>query len=221
MHAAVEVDENPQIRCVVITGAGDFFCVGGDVATFSKTGDQVSKVVREITVYMNGAISRLCRMNKPLITSINGPTAGVGLAFALFGDLVIASDAAVFTTAYSKIGLSPDGGVSWILPRVVGLRTAQELAITSRMVGAEEAKALGMVTEIVPHADLAARTHAVAKQLSSGSPAALGSLRRLFLSSYSNTLETHLELEARDLCMNVASPEARALSEQFAASRGK
>lgn len=221
MHAAVEVDEDPAIRCVVITGAGEFFCVGGDVATFSKSGEQISKVVREITVYMNGAVSRLCRMNKPLISSVNGPTAGVGMAFALFGDIVIASDAAVFTTAYSKIGLSPDGGVSWILPRVVGLRVAQELAVTSRKVGAEEAKALGLVTEVVPHVELAERTHVVAKQLASSNPGALGSLRTLFLSSYSNTLETHLELEARDLCMNAASPEARALSEQFAASRGK
>lgn len=221
MHAAITVDEDPEVRCVVLTGSDRFFCAGGDVAAFSKSGDKIGTVVKEVTIYLNGAISRLSRMNKPLVNSINGAVAGAGLGIALFGDIVIASDTAVFTTAYSKIGLSPDGGVSWILPRLVGLRTAQELAITSRIISAEEAKAIGMITEVVPAAELAARTQAVAQQMVSSNTASLGSLRTLFLGSYSNSLETHLELEARDLSTNAASAEARAHSEEFAASRGR
>src|SRR3546814_3861802 len=112
MMAAIAVDEDTAVRCVVLTGAGRLFCGGGDVARFVESGDHLPTFLKEITIYINAAISRLARMDKPLIVAVNGPAAGAGLGLALLGDIVLASSTATFTTAYTGIGLSPDGGVS-------------------------------------------------------------------------------------------------------------
>src|SRR3546814_470608 len=111
MMAAIAVDEDTAVRCVVLTGAGRLFCGGGDVARFVESGDHLPTFLKEITIYINAAISRLARMDKPLIVAVNGPAAGAGLGLALLGDIVLASSTATFTTAYTGIGLSPDGGV--------------------------------------------------------------------------------------------------------------
>src|ERR1700739_2464725 len=92
--------------------------------------------------------ARLARMEKPLITAINGPAAGAGLSLAVLGDIALAAPAAHFTVAYTGIGLTPDGGSSWLLPRLVGQRRAQELMLTNRRVGAEEAAGMGLVTRV-------------------------------------------------------------------------
>ncbi|RIJ32721.1 hypothetical protein D1223_02395 [Henriciella mobilis] len=158
-------------------------------------------------------------MEKPLICAVNGPAAGAGLGLALMGDLVIMADTATLTTAYAKIGLSPDGGVSWLLPRLVGLRVAQELLVSSRIVSAEEAREIGMITEVVPAAELKERVREAAIALRDASPRALGAVRALLLSSFSTTLETQLELEVRAISPLTISPDAKRLSANFAAKR--
>jgi 2-(1,2-epoxy-1,2-dihydrophenyl)acetyl-CoA isomerase len=221
MMVAIEVDDDPTIKCVILTGEGRLFCAGGDVVSFGKAGDELPSLMKEITVYLNAAISHLSRMEKPLICAINGAAAGAGLGLALIGDLVIAADTAVFTTAYAKIGLSPDGGVSWILPRLVGLRTAQELAISSRKVSAQEALSLGMVTRVVTAASLQDEALAAAIAIRDSSPPAIAALRALFLASYSTSLETHLELEARSISALSNTAEAKLLAARFGAARAK
>ncbi|MDB5971148.1 MAG: enoyl-CoA hydratase/isomerase family protein [Hydrocarboniphaga sp.] len=219
MLAAIRVDEDEAIRCVVLTGEGRLFCAGGDIPSFAAAGDRLPTLMKEITVYLNAAVSRLSRMNKPLVVAVNGAAAGAGLGLSLLGDIVIASERASFTTAYTAIGLSPDGGVSWMLPRLVGLRRAQEFALGNRKIGADEALSMGLVTSVVVHDALMPDALAAAQRLAKGSPSAVGALRTLFLSAFSETLETHLEMEARSISRMTASPEAKALAAQFAARR--
>src|SRR3984885_739244 len=126
LEAAIVCDADDAIRCVLLTGAGRLFCTGGDVTSFAAAGDSVGSVVREIPAYLHMAIARFAHMGKPLVTAINGPAAGAGFGLSLLGDLVLAAHSAYFTLAYTAIGLTPDAGSTWLLPRLVGLRRAQE-----------------------------------------------------------------------------------------------
>src|SRR5678815_4735936 len=104
-HAALEVDEDPGVRCVVLTGAGKAFCAGGDVKDFVEALPRIGAHIKELTTYLHGAISRLARSDKPVIVAVNGVAAGGGMSLALAGDLVLAAESARFTMAYSKICL--------------------------------------------------------------------------------------------------------------------
>ena len=199
MEAALACDEDDSIRCVLLTGNGRMFCAGGDVGGFAKAGDNAGALVKEITGYLHVAISRLSRMAKPLVCAVNGPAAGAGFPLALLGDLVLAAKSAHFTLAYTAIGLTPDGSSTWLLPRLVGLRLTQELVLTNRRVGAEEAVTLGLVTRVVDDAELSAEAEKLATTLAAGATQAFGAARRLLLQSFESSLETQMELESRSI----------------------
>lgn len=122
LAAAVSCDVDASIRCVVIRGNGRMFCAGGDVTRLHAAGDVLPTLLKEITTYLHAAIIRFARMEKPMITAIHGATAGAGVGLAAVGDIVLAEPAAHFTLGYSRIGLSPDGSATWLLPRLIGLR---------------------------------------------------------------------------------------------------
>jgi 2-(1,2-epoxy-1,2-dihydrophenyl)acetyl-CoA isomerase len=219
MAASTACDEDETIRCVILTGAGRMFCVGGDIAAFIAAGDSVSSYIKELTAYVHMAVSRFSRMNKPLITAINGAAAGAGFSLAVMGDIALAARSAKLTTAYGNIGLSPDGGTSWLLPRLVGLRRAQELVLTNRRVSAEEAVTLGLVTRVVEDHALADEAMAVAAQFVKSATRAIGRTRNLLLASFSNSLEEHMELEARSTAQSGRDPEGREGMAAFFAKR--
>lgn len=219
VDAAFECDADDSIRCVTLTGAGRMFCAGGDVAVMAAAGDKCGQVVGELAGMLHMAQARFARMNKPLITLVNGPAAGAGYGLALSGDMVIAARSAVFNAAYSALGVSPDGGLTWLLPRLVGLRRAQEIIIGNRRVTAEEAEAMGMITRVVDDAELAAEGAAMAAKLAAGPTGALSTMRSLLLGAFDNGWETHLELETRGIARNVASPDGREGVAAFLAKR--
>ena len=152
-HATLEADEDPAVRCIVITGAGKAFCAGGDVKDFADGPDRMGMVIKELTTYLHGAVSRLARTAKPVIMGVNGIAAGGGMSFALSGDLVVAAESAKFTMAYSRIAASPDGSSSYFLPRMIGLRRALELHYTNRVLIAREAMDWGLVNRVHPDAE--------------------------------------------------------------------
>jgi 2-(1,2-epoxy-1,2-dihydrophenyl)acetyl-CoA isomerase len=209
MEAAIECDEDDAIRCVLITGAGRLFCAGGDVGAFATVGEAIPNLLKELTSYLHSAISRLARMNKPLVTAINGPAAGAGFSLAILGDVVLAAPSAHFTLAYAGIGLSPDGGATWLLPRLIGLRRAQELALTNKRSTADEAAALGLVTRVVAEGALEAEAQLVTQSIAASAVGALGRTRNLLLGSFSTTLETQMELEVRSIAEASRSAEGR------------
>jgi 2-(1,2-epoxy-1,2-dihydrophenyl)acetyl-CoA isomerase len=217
LEAAIRCDHDPRIRCVVLTGAGRMFCAGGDIAEFAAAGDRADAFLSELAGTMTLALSRLARMAKPLLVLVNGPAAGAGLSIAIAGDIVLAAASAHFTAAYTAIGLVPDCGLTWWLPRVAGLRAAQEMILTNRRIGPEEAARIGLVTRIAEDIESEGRTVAIA--LAASPVAALGASRALLLDSFAASPETQCEREARALAAAGVGAEAREGITAFLAKR--
>jgi 2-(1,2-epoxy-1,2-dihydrophenyl)acetyl-CoA isomerase len=197
--AALTLDEDPEVRCIVITGRGRAFCAGGDVKDFVDNLARIGVHIKELTTYLHGAISRLARSDKPVIMAVNGIAAGGGFSLALSGDLVIAAESAKFTMAYSRIAASPDGSSSYFLPRLIGLRRAMELYFTNRVLTAHEAVEWGMITRAVPDAELTDTVTTVARELAQGPSRSFGIAKRLLHQSTWESLETQMELEAQGI----------------------
>ncbi len=208
MHAVMQCGEDPVIRAVVITGAGRIFCSGGDLKGFAAQGEHLPYYLKEVTTYLHAAISRLVRMDLPVIAAVNGNAAGAGMALACACDIVIAAESTRFTMAYTRVGLTPDGSSSYFLPRIVGLKRALELALTNRVLSAQEALQWGIVTRVVPDADLLAQANALALQLAAGPKKAQGASKRLLHSGCSETLETQLEHESQTLASMARTADA-------------
>ncbi len=196
-QAVLEVDEDPEVRCIVLTGAGKAFCGGGDVKDFAQNLPRIGILVKELTTYLHGVVSRLNRSSKPVITAINGVAAGGGLSLALSGDIVVAAESARLTMAYSRIAATPDGSSTYFLPRLIGLRRALELYLTNRVLTAREALDWGLITRVAADADLPSAVRALAIELGQGPTRAFGGAKALFHQSTHESLETQMELEAQ------------------------
>jgi 2-(1,2-epoxy-1,2-dihydrophenyl)acetyl-CoA isomerase len=197
LSAVLEVDEDPAVRCVVLTGAGKAFCGGGDVKAFADNLPRIGALIKELTTYVHGAVSRLVRTPKPVLAAVNGVAAGGGLSLAMAGDLVLAAESARFTMAYSRIAASPDGSSTYWLPRLVGLRRAVELFYTNRVLSAREAMEWGLVSRVVPDGELASATRALATELAQGPTLAFGRGKLLLHGATTESLETQMELESQ------------------------
>jgi 2-(1,2-epoxy-1,2-dihydrophenyl)acetyl-CoA isomerase len=215
-EAALAVDEDPAVRCVVLTGAGRAFCAGGDVKAFADNLSRIGVLIKELTTYLHGAISRLARSDKPVLTAVNGVAAGGGFSLALSADLVVAAESARFTMAYSKIAATPDGSSSYFLPRLVGLRRAMELYFTNRVLTAREALDWGLVTRVVPDAELPSAVDTLSHELAQGPSKAFGSAKRLLHQSTWESLETQMELEAQSIAAMGHTEDFRAGVTAFA-----
>jgi len=196
---AIECDSNPEIRAVILTGAGDrMFCAGGDLADFGSAGaDGIEAALKELTLHFHGALSRLSRMSAPLIVAVNGVAAGAGLSMVALGDYSLAVKSAKFTMAYTGAGLAPDGGSTYLLPRLIGDRKAREMMLTNRVLSADEALAWGLLNEVVEADELVEKAEKMARKLATGPTQAYGAVKALLLSSAHNSLETQMELESR------------------------
>lgn len=197
MAATLRCDDDPEVRAVLVTGAGRMFCAGGDLRSFSGVGKELPSHLKEVTTYLHAAISRMARMDAPVVAAVNGPAAGAGMSLACACDLVIAAESAVFNLAYTRAGLAPDGSSTFFLSRHVGLRRALELALTNRTLTAEEAVAWGIATRVVPDGKLVAEAEALARELAAGPTRAYGATKRLLREGTTGTLETQMELESR------------------------
>ena len=207
--AAVRADEDRDVRCVVITGAGRAFCAGGDVKAFHEAGAGAGTLIKKMTTYLHGGISRLARSPKPVLMAINGVAAGGGMSPALSGDLVVAAESVQFTMAYSKIAASPDGSSSYFLPRMIGLRRALELHYTNRVLSAAEAMEWGLVNRVYPDAEFGMAVASLARELADGPTAAFGRTKLLMHQSTQESLETQMELEAQAIAQSSTTEDFR------------
>jgi 2-(1,2-epoxy-1,2-dihydrophenyl)acetyl-CoA isomerase len=217
--AVLEVDEDPAVRCVVLTGAGKAFCGGGDVKDFADNLPRIGVLIKELTTYIHGAVSRLVRTPKPVLTAVNGVAAGGGFSLAIAGDLVLAAESARFTMAYSKIAATPDGSSTYWLPRLVGIRRAMELFYTNRVLSAKEAQEWGIVTRVVPDVELAEATAKLAGELAQAPTRALGRGKLLFHASTTESLETQMELESQAIAASGHTEDFAEGVRAFAAKR--
>lgn len=207
-YAAMQCDDDPAVRAVVLTGAGKMFCAGGDVRSFADSGDKIPTLLKEITTYLHAAISRFARMNAPVIMAVNGTAAGAGFSLACAGDLAIAAESAKFTMAYTRIGLTPDGSSTYYLPRLLGTRRTLELMLTNRLLTAAEAFEWGILTRVVPDDALAEEAEKLARSLAEGPTLAFGRVKDLVLHS-DDTLESQMERETRVISDTARTADAR------------
>ncbi|HUU74105.1 MAG TPA: enoyl-CoA hydratase-related protein [Burkholderiales bacterium] len=209
-----------SVRAVVLTGSGDrAFCAGGDVAEFHAKGDDVEALVREMTGVLHVGISRLAWLPAPVIAAVNGVAAGAGLSFAACCDLAIAADTAKFTSAYTHIGLTPDGSSTFFLTRLLGRRRVMEMYMTNRVLSAQEALDWGLVNRVVPAADLMSEVTKLANQLASGPTRAYAGVKKLVMMSPNDTLESQMERETRVIAEMARTKDAREGISAFVAKR--
>jgi 2-(1,2-epoxy-1,2-dihydrophenyl)acetyl-CoA isomerase len=201
-------ERDNEVRVVVITGAGRAFCAGGDVeymASLQAANDTTS--FRKLLDAGRDVVLQIVSMEKPVIASINGVAAGAGCNLALACDYRIASDQAKLGETFVRIGLHPDWGGTWLLPRLVGRSRALELCMTGRMIGAAEALAIGMVDRVA--ADVASETETFARAIADGPPLAIRAIKRALNASERNDLRAQLELEAEQQVRCFESEDAK------------
>ncbi len=208
-QAAKLCDSDPELKVVVLTAGGRFFCAGGDLKEFAGMGDMTGPGLKSLADNLHSAISTFSRMDAALIVAVNGIAAGGGFSLALAGDIVLAAESAKFTMAYTRAGLSPDGSSSYFLPRLVGLRKAQELMLTNNSLSANEALKIGLITYAVADAELEQQTELVASELASSAQQSIARVKKLLLSSFDNGLETQMEYEGRYVSQCAASPDGQ------------
>ncbi|RDH75841.1 enoyl-CoA hydratase [Mycolicibacterium moriokaense] len=215
---AAALCDTEATKVVVITGSGRFFCAGGDLKSFA-TAPSRGAHIKGVADALHRAISTFARMDAVVITAVNGTAAGAGFSLAVTGDLVLAAESASFTMAYTKVGLSPDGSSSYFLPRLIGMAKTKELMLTNRTLSAQEASQWGLVTEVVPDAELAARADQLAAQMASTAAGSNGAVKALMLATFSNGLEEQMELEGRAIALRAESADGREGVDAFMAKR--
>lgn len=196
LDAAIECTEDHEIRAVVLTGEGDFFCAGGDLTSITTSRAGVPRELRQITSLMHEAVIIFSKMPKPLLTGINGTAAGAGLSLALNCDYAVAAESAAFKVAFTAIGLTPDCGTTFVLPRLVGVRMAQRMILENTAFTAREAFDLGLISLVVPDAELAQAVAEAAARFKQSATRAVGGVRELLLGTFSASLEEQLAREA-------------------------
>ena len=200
VECTTDLAQDDELRVVVVRGAGRHFMAGGDIRTFAahlgEAPDTRSAGFLRMVGHLHEAIENLHRMPHPVVCRVHGAVAGFGLSLMNACDLVIAADDAYFASAYGQIALTPDGGGSWSLPRLVGTRKAMEVFLLGERFGAAEALALGIVNRVVPIGDLDTATDAIVRALAAGPVLALRNTKRLVRESTAHTLAEHLQAEA-------------------------
>lgn len=194
LRAFRDVARDPAIRVVILTGAGRAFCAGQDLRERLEPG--AAPLATEIRERYNPIILAMRRLEKPIVGAINGIAAGAGASLAFACDIRIAAEGANFLLAFGRVGLIPDSGATWFLPRLVGPAKAAELAMTGEPLSAADAERFGLVARVVPAATLMAEAGAIAARLAAGAPRALALTKRALDRAAASTLEEALEYEA-------------------------
>jgi 2-(1,2-epoxy-1,2-dihydrophenyl)acetyl-CoA isomerase len=205
-------------KVVLLTGSGRFFCAGGDLKSFANAPNR-GQHIKGVADDLHRAISTFARMDAVLITAVNGTAAGAGFSIAVTGDIVLAAESATFTMAYTRVGLSPDGSSSYFLPRLIGITKTKELMLTNRTLSAQEASQWGLVTEVLPDDQVAARADELATQMASTASGSNGAVKALMLSTFSSGLEEQMEFESRVIAERAESADGREGVDAFMAKR--
>jgi len=199
LGAVKRAGAEPECRAVLITGAGRGFCAGADLANRAfSPGDARPDLGQALENGVNPLIRGIRNLPKPVVCAVNGPAAGAGANIALACDIVLAAKSAQFLQAFARIGLIPDAGGTFVLPRLIGEARARALMMLAEPIGAERAEAIGMIYRAVDDDDLMGEAHTIAERLASGPTHALGLMKRALAASPANSLDAQLDLE-RDL----------------------
>ncbi|WP_371573653.1 enoyl-CoA hydratase/isomerase family protein [Streptomyces sp. NBC_01314] len=206
---------------VLLRATGGTFCVGGDLRAFAGLGEGTGAYVHAVATAAHAAIQTLHELPVPVVTAVRGAAAGGGVGLALVGDIVLAARSARFRLAYTDVGLTPDCGASWFLPRLVGPRLAADLILTNRVLTGDDAERWGLVSRSVDDEELDASAHRTAAGLAAGAGDALRAAKGLLRGSGGSALGSHLAEEARQIAALADGPEAQERMASFLAARGR
>jgi len=198
-----ELRDDDSIRCVILKGAGDHFMAGGDIDYFKSLADTYqeqgeSAFPASMFALLHEAVFNITAMDKPVIASVRGAVAGFGLSLMLACDLVVAASDAIFSVAYCKIGTTPDGGMTYFLPRAVGQKKAMELSLTGKRFSAQDAERWGMLNQIVDRAELEDESFKLAQLLCAGPRDVLARTKGLLNQTFDVDLKQRLDEEAEN-----------------------
>jgi 2-(1,2-epoxy-1,2-dihydrophenyl)acetyl-CoA isomerase len=211
--AASWLADSAQLRALIVTGDGRAFSAGGDVTWFKRgiddEGHDLPADVRRAAEVLHQAIVDFRRIPYPVVAAVNGVAAGAGFSLALMCDTRIASEEAAFVCAYGRIGASPDGGMTYFLPRIIGPSRAVELLLNDPMLSAQQALEAGLVAEVVPADRLAARAREKAEKLAAKAPHYVRMCKRLVGESLDHSLAEHLQLERHGIADSMATDDLR------------
>jgi 2-(1,2-epoxy-1,2-dihydrophenyl)acetyl-CoA isomerase len=208
LEVALQCEDDPKVRAVVVTGAGKHFCFGGDLRGMSEQGERVTAYLNELTTHIHAAISCFARMRAPVIAAVNGTAAGGGVGLMCMTDLAIAGKGTRFSLAYTGVALAPDCSTTYLLPRIVGRRRALELMLTNRALTADEALQWGLVNQVVEDSEVLTAAQALAARFAAGPLESYGAVKRL-IDAADPGLESQLALEGRTIARQAASAEGR------------
>lgn len=209
IHAAVmRCHGEPRVRVVHLKGAGKHFCAGGDVGDFAAKGDEIGSYLKEVTSWLQMGVAALIRLDAVVVTEVQGFAAGGGgLGLVCASDFVVASSEARFMAGATRVGMAPDAGASRILPALVGFRRAMEIMMSNRMVTADEAAHIGLITEAVAAGTQSARAGEVAQMIAQGAPLAQAATKRLLWNAIG--VESCLPEEARTVATLSESTDSK------------
>jgi 2-(1,2-epoxy-1,2-dihydrophenyl)acetyl-CoA isomerase len=216
--AAESCAQDAGVRAVLISAEGGTFTVGGDLRHFAAGGDLRAALAEVVEPY-HAALRLLATLDRPVVCAVRGPAAGGGLGITFCADIVLAASDARFVCGFARVGLSGDGGGTWFLPRLVGLRRAQELMFARRELSAQEALEWGLITRVVPGDELDEEARTLARELAAGPTLAFASMRRLLRDSWGATLEQQLEREGEAMVSSGGTADGREGVEAFLARR--
>jgi 2-(1,2-epoxy-1,2-dihydrophenyl)acetyl-CoA isomerase len=188
-------DERAEVRCLVLTGAGRAFCTGANLQGRNNQKPGRSNAGAALETAFHPFLRRLRNLHCPIVTSVNGPAAGAGMSFALMGDMILCARSSYFLQAFRRIGLVPDCGSTWLLPRLIGKARAIELSLMGERLPAEKALEWGLVNRVYDDAVLMEETMKLAHELANGPTVALSLIRKLYWESPENSFEDQLNLE--------------------------
>jgi 2-(1,2-epoxy-1,2-dihydrophenyl)acetyl-CoA isomerase len=217
LAAALAIDGS-NARAVVFSGEGKNFCFGGDLRAMVASGTNVTAYLSELTTNLHRGMAHLALQAAPVIAAVNGFAAGAGLGLVLMADIALAARSAKFTPAYTGVGLTPDAGCSFMLPRVIGARRATEMLLTNRVLDASQALEWGLVNRVVEDGELAAAAAELAARLAAGPAGAHGVVKRLLADSQPGYVE-QMAREGAAISLQAASPEGAEGISAFLAKR--
>src|SRR5437762_2437549 len=219
-EAATQIAERSDVRAVLIAGNGPNFTVGGDLSLFAGTArEQLPNRLRRMIDSYHLAIERLTSINAPVVAAVRGGAGGGGLGLLYAADIVVAADDARFALGYGVLGLTADGGNTWFLPRMVGIRRAQELFLLNRRLTAQEALGFGLVSRLVPSDAVETEAAALAATLAAGPTLAYGAVRRMLRQSFETGLSDQLSAEKDSIVAASRSEDAQEGIAAFVAKR--
>ena len=212
--AVAKADADASVRAILLTGDGPRFCAGGDLPWAMSQPDP-SAALLVLADELDGAFQALSASPKPVVAAVQGAAAGAGLALVVAADIVVAAEGTKFLAAYGAVGLTPDCGLSWHLPRVVGQQRALDLALTGRPVSAAEALDWGLVSRVVAADSVESTAADLAARIAAGSGFASSQTKRLMRTSWDTSREAAGADEGRTISAAIATPEAQALVSAF------